>query len=336
MRKIKLNKNLNIIAVSVLLASVLSACSASDSGSAPIVAKFSHAMSASTPYQRGALKFKELVEERTNGQIKIEVYPNSQLGADREILESLQLGTVEFAANSSGLLKQAFGIDSDVFCLPFLAESPEEYFKLVDSEMAKEVFAPTKENGVEIITSFTAGFRQLSNNKRPINTLEDCTGLKIRTPEADIYLESMRALGIDPVPMAYSETFTAMQTGVVDGQDLPIANFAESGSAEVQKYFAIINYMNDPIVIAASSRFMDKLTVEQQEIVRQAAVEAAEFERNYVLENEQALLQRCIDDWGLEVTYPDIEPFRDAVQSVWANYPNQEILVRVKEQMNIQ
>lgn len=297
----------------------------------PIVAKLSHSLSTTSQYQAGAERFKELVEERTGGAIKIEIYPNNQLGAERECFEGQNLGTIEFALGTGAVLGQVCNIDSDIFSLPWLTSSEDDFFALMDSDLADEICAGSSAYGIEVMTAYNAGFRQLSNSKRPVNSIDDVKGLKIRCPESDMYIKTMEAIGISPTPLAWSDVFSSLQTGMIDGQETPVMVFCTNGLPEVQPYLAITNYMNDPILFTVSNSFMEKLTEEQREIVRAAAQESAEYERQYVRDNEQELLTQAIEDWGLEVTYPDVAPFQEAVKSVHESYKNQELLARVNE-----
>lgn len=298
---------------------------------AAITAKLSHSLSNTSQYQAGAEEFKKLVEEKTNGAVKIDIYPNNQLGAERESFEGLKLGTIELACGIASVMGQVTGLNGDVFSLPWLADNEKDFFKLMDSDLTKEILAPTKDSGFEVMAAYNAGFRQLSNSKHPVNSLADVKGLKIRCPESDMYMNTMKALGISASPLAWSEVFTSLQTGVIDGQETPVVVFCTSGLPEVQKYLAITNYMNDPVLFCASNIFMGQLSPEQQSIVRSAAMESALFERKFVADNEQTLLDKAVADFGLEVTYPDTAPFKEAVKSVHTSYKDQELLKKIND-----
>ena len=306
-----------------------SAQAAGENGGGVIVAKFAHALSPQSPYQTGAEKFKELVEEKTGGKVVIKIYPNGQLGAERDLFEGLKLGTVEFAVGGMGVLSQAYEPKLEVFGLPFMFESREEVYEVLDGPVGQELYKPLLENQIEIVGNFEAGFRQLSNSKRPVNSINDVKGLKIRTPEGSVYINTWNALGASPTPIAWNELYSALQTGVVDGAEVPISNFATSGFGEVQKYYGWINYMYDSIPFGASKSFMDSLSPELQEAVREAAKEACDFERQTVKEME-AQLQAELEGQGVQFTTPDLEPFRAAVQPIYDNYADKETLGKVQ------
>lgn len=303
---------------------------ASSSQGGTITLKLTHSLSTSSQYQAGAEYFKELVEERSGGQITVEIYPNAQLGAERDTFEALQLGTVDIALGTCGVLGQTFTLDTDVFSLPFLFSDGEALYNLLDSDLATEIFSGTANNGAEVLTCYDSGFRQLSNSIRPINSVADCAGLKIRTPESSMYVDTMEALGISPSTLAWSEVFSALQTHVVDGQETPIAVFTSSGLGEVNQYFAFINYMDDPIAMVASTSFMNKLTDEQQQIIREAAYESAVYERQWLADYEKSCVDSLTADFGVEFTYPDTSEFQALVGGVYDSYQNQELLAKVQ------
>jgi len=249
----------------------------------PIVIKFAHAVSPESHYQVGAEKFKELVEERTNGEILVEIYPSAQLGAEREALEAMTLGNIEVGICIDSVLAQSSGHpEFNVLLMPFLTGNTKELYALWDSDLISEMFEASKDFGVEVLTAYNNGYRNLSNSVRPIESIDDIKGLKVRTPESSLYIDTWNALGAAPSGLAWSEVYSALQTGVFDGQEAPTMVFYTDGIYETQKYVAMLNYMNDPLLVCASTQFMNSLTEEQQEIIRQAAVESAAVERAYL------------------------------------------------------
>jgi tripartite ATP-independent transporter DctP family solute receptor len=335
--KKKMLAKLASLLVIVMLAAIMGGCGsaepaktgdAAQAGDKPIVLKFAHALATTTPYQTGAEWFKKELEARSNGRILVEIYPNGQLGAERDLFEGLKLGTVEIAVGGMGVLAQTYDAKLNVFGLPFVFSTREEVYKVLDGPVGAEMFAPIKSNGVEIVGNFEAGFRQLSNNKRAVNSVEDVKGLKIRTPEGAVYLDTWNAIGASPTPIAWTELFGAMQTGVIDGAEVPISNFASSGFGEVQKHYAWINYMYDPIPMVASSAFLNSLPPDLQKIVRDVCKEACTFERQTVAGME-AKLQTELEAKGMTFTNPDLTGFQKAVQPIYDNYKDQESLKKV-------
>lgn len=300
-----------------------------DSSTEAIHITLTHSLSTDSQYQAGAEEFKRLVEERTDGAIIVDIYPSAQMGAERDTFEGLQLGTISIAIGTASVLGQTFALDTNVFSLPFLFSDSTELYDLLDSDLAKEIFSGTEAYGAEVLTCYDSGFRQLSNSKRPINSVEDCAGLKIRTPESSMYVDTMKALGISATTLAWSEVPSALQTGVVDGQETPLAVFTSSGLGESQKYFAFINYMDDPIAMVASTAFMNRLSEEQQTIIREAAYESAVYERQWLADYEKSCVDSLVEKYGCEFTYPDTSEFQALVGDVYDSYSNQELLQKV-------
>jgi tripartite ATP-independent transporter DctP family solute receptor len=297
-----------------------------------IIAKLSHSLTETSSYQAGAEYFKQLVEEGTEGRVQIEIYPNNQLGAERDSFEGLTIGTIDIAFGTSSVMAQTFSISTDVFGLPFLCQNSDELYALLDSDVAEEIFSATQSVGVEVLTCYDTGFRQLSNNVRPVNTLEDVKGLKIRCPQSEVYTETLSLLGASPTALAWSELFSALQTGVVDGQETGVTITETNGLGEVLKYYAYTNYMDDPIVFAVSDAFMNKLSAEDQQVVREAAYQSAVYERQWLADNEAECAKILADEWGIEFTTPtDLDEWKAAVSSIYEEYADQDTLKKVQD-----
>jgi len=293
--------------------------------------KLAHALAATSPYQVGAEKFKELVEEGSNGRIKVEIYPNGQLGAERDLFEGVQIGTVEMAIGGMSVLSQAYDPKMQVLMMPFLFESRDTLYPILDGEIGTEIFKSVEQNGIEVLGCYEAGFRQISNSVRPINTVEDVAGLKIRTPESQFYKDIWNELKASPTPIAWTEVFSALQTHVVDGAEVPISNFYATNFGEVQPYYAWINYTYEPIPIVISTSFMEKLPTELQELIRNAAIESRDIERQNVIDNEAAQQQELEDNYGVVFTEPELKGFQTAVQSIYDNYEYPDLLKKVQD-----
>jgi TRAP-type C4-dicarboxylate transport system substrate-binding protein len=217
----------------------------------------------------------------------------------------------------------------DVLTLPYITTEAEDLFALMDSELVAEILAPVEDSGIVYVTALANGYRQLTNSKHPINSLEDCQGLKIRCPQAETYTATLQALGAAPASMDVSELFTGLQTGVVDGQEMPFLPTCTRNLGEVQEYFATINYMYDPALLCAGKQFWDSLSDEHRDIIKQASQEAAVYEREILLGVEQEMLEEQDSKYGIEVTTPELGPFIEATADVRASYRDQDILNRV-------
>ncbi len=294
------------------------------------VAKLSHTLSAESQYQNGALFLQQKLDEYSNGRIKLEIYPAAQLGGEKDSAEGLNLGTLEFAIVGSSLLADVYNLPTDVFILPWLYNDSAEAYDLWASDVTAEIFAPLKEHGMEALGFWDSGLRQFSNSKHPINTVADLKDLKFRIPESSVYMQTATALGISPFAMPFADVYSAMQTGVVDGTEAPMANYIVTGFKEVQPYVAIVNYASDPIAVLVSNSFMDKLPADLQEAVRKAVAESVEFEHQWLADYVAANIAD-LETYGIEFTYPDNSTFLEAVKPVYQNYHDQETMMKVLE-----
>lgn len=336
-----MKKIISVLLVCLLLIGALSACGSAKpeapvvetaSGEKPaqetVVAKLAHTAAADGCYQIGAEKFAELVYEKTDGAVKIEVYPNSQLGSDNEIYESLQMSAVQFdIAGFDGM--GAFVPDVKIFNLPFLYSSREEVFSVLDSELFKELTEQYLQYNIRFLGCFDAGFRQLQTTDTAINSIEDLKGLKIRVPEDPAFMSAMEALGAAPTPTAYSECFMSLQSGVIDGIEVPLDVFGGNGFGEVCKYFAYTNYIFNAPALYVADDFYQSLTPEQQQAIQDAAQEAIAYERQWIAENEASVQAQIEEEWGVTFTHPDLAPFQEACATLHSECANPKLLAEI-------
>jgi len=298
-----------------------------------IVAKLGHVLAPNTPFQMGAEKFAELVTKKTNGQVEIQIYPNSQLGADRDLIEGQKMGTIEFALPGTSIFSQ-YEASIAVFGLPFLFKDRAEVYKVLDGPVGQELYGVSEKQNIKVLALFESGFRQLGTTRKAVNSIADLKGLKIRVPQGDLYVKTWKALGVNPTPMAWNELFTALQTGVVDGEEAPLTIFASSGFGEVVKNFAYINYLYDPVMLTVSNKFWTQLTPELQKAIEEAAVEARDYQRKQVQELEKVTEDDLKAKQAVKFTNPDLTPFQDAMKSVYEGYADKETLNKILKALN--
>lgn len=256
------------------------------------------------PQYKGLLRFKEIVEEKTNGQIVVETYHSGQLGDDRTMTEALQLGSQEVTIPSTAPLAN-FVPEYSVFDFPFLFPSEEVADKVLDGEVGQKFLDKLEAQNLVGLAYWENGFRDVTNSKHAVATAADFKGLKLRTMENDLHLEAFRALGANPTPMAFTELFTALQQKTVDGQENPVATIFLQKYYEVQSHVSNTHHIYSPFVFLMSKSFYDGLTEEQQNIVKEAALEAGKYEREL---NREANAQ-YLDDLQKEgMTYTEITP----------------------------
>jgi len=286
-----------------------------------VVLKLGHAVAPEHPYHLGAVRYSDLVAQRTKSKVKIDVYPSTQLGNERDMVEGLQLGTIDLVVTSTGPLggfvPRMFVVD-----LPFLFRDREHAYKVLDGPIGRELLDAFSAKGIKGLAFWENGFRQMTNSVRPIEKPEDLRGIKIRTMENKVHLSAFRAFGASPTPMAWSEVYTALQQKTIDAQENPIAIIYFQKIYEVQKYLALTDHFYSPTPLLMSLKAFNNLPKNFQKIMLDTAMECATFERNLLRDNEAKQLAE-IKAKGMQVTLPNKKPFQDAVVPVYKEFESQ-------------
>ena len=287
----------------------------------PVNLKLGHAVAPEHPYHLGALKFAEWVAQRTGNKVKIDVYPSTQLGNERDMVEGLQLGTIDLVVTSTGpiggFVPKMFVVD-----LPFLFRDREHAYKILDGSIGRDLLEAFSAKGIKGLAFWENGFRQITNNVRPIEKPEDLKGIKIRTMENKVHLASFRAFGASPTPMAWSEVYTALQQKTIDAQENPIAIIYHQKIAEVQKYLTLTGHFYSPTPLLMSLKAFNALPKDIQKIFMDTAIECATYERNLLRDSEAKQISE-LKAKGMQVTTPNKKPFLDAAASVYKEFESQ-------------
>lgn len=282
------------------------------------VYRLGHVVNEKDAFHVAAVKFKELVEKRSHGRIKIQIYPNAQLGDERTLLEELQMGSVDFAIITSGPISN-FAPKFAVVDMPFLFKDAQTAYRILDGPIGKDLLKELEKAHLKGLAFAERGFRNLTNNKRPIYKPSDVKGLKIRVMQNPVYVDTFRALGANAVPMAWGDCLTALQQGTIDGQENPINVIYAFKIYETQKYLAMTRHTYAPAVIMMGLNLWKQFSPADQKLLVQCAQEAAEYERAWDASQEAKQLE-FIKKHGMVVTYPDIKAFRAAVKPVYDKY----------------
>jgi tripartite ATP-independent transporter DctP family solute receptor len=329
-------KKLNFIALALIVVMVLgTACGQTvdnpPTSAEPTVIKLGMTINEQDSFFVCATKFSELVEERTNGAYDIQLFPNSSLGDERTMLESMQMGTLDSGIITSGPFVN-FVPEFGVLDLPFLFPDNASAYKVLDGEIGKEILSKLEDHDLKGLAYAERGFRNLTNSVRPVRTAEDIKDLKIRVMENEVYLSAFKAMDVNAVPMAWTEALTALQQGTIQGQENPVNVIHAYKMWDSQKHVTMTRHAYAAAVITFSEEKFNSLPADVQEIFVQAAQEAAEYERAWVAENEEAQIADLKAN-GMElIEEPDLESFRQAVQAVYEQYPQySEYLTRIKE-----
>lgn len=286
---------------------------------AQVKLKLGHAVSDQHPYHMGALKFKEIVERETNGEVEIALFPNNQLGTgERDLLEGLQLGVVDVYVGSTGPMG-GFEKKFMLFDFPFLFKDKAQAYETLDGKIGTHVMGLLDKIGIKGLAWYENGFRHFTNSKRPVNSPADVKGLKLRTMENKIHMALWKALGADPTPMAWGEVFTALQQGTVDGQENPIPIIYVQKLYEVQKNLALTGHVFSPAMIAIAKAKFDGLSEAHQAVILKAAKESALFQREQITRMEDEEVVK-LKELGMNVTTPDVTPFREATKPVYDQF----------------
>ena len=275
----------------IALCSALLLCVSLSVSADPIIIKFSHVVAPDTPKGRAAEKFKQLAEEMTKGRVKVEVYPNSQLYKDREELEALQLGSVQMLAPSMAKFGPMGVRQFELFDLPFMFPDSTVLHRVMDGDVGRKLFAKLDEKGVTGLAFWDNGFKQMSAN-RPLRTVEDFKGLKMRIQSSKVLEAQMKTLGAIPQVMAFSEVYSALQQGVVDGTENPVSNFYTQKMNEVQKNMTISNHGYLGYAVVTNKQFWDGLPADIRSELTEAMKQATEFERSIAQKDNDDALEK--------------------------------------------
>lgn len=283
---------------------------------ADVTIKLGHIADPKNPYAQGAQKFADLVSEKSGGSVEIQVFPSSQLGNQRDLVEGLTLGTVDMCMTSTAVLGN-FLPKIAVFDLPFIFRDRDHTFKVLDC-IGMDIAKGLEPRGIKVLGFFENGVRNMTNNVRPITKPEDVEGLKIRVMEQPVYIEMIKSLGGNPTPMAFGELFTALQQGVVDGQENPAAHIYTKRFFEVQKYISLTQhtYSAEPMLISMIT--WKKLNADQQKVLQEAASEAKDWQRQLAIDLESGYWDKIRESGKSEILVDvDKDAFKQATKPVW-------------------
>ncbi len=271
------------------------------------------------PYAIAAHYFAEELENAAPGEFDVSFFPNHQLGNDTAMLEGLQFGTMGagvITGTQVGQLETAFQLND----LPFLYANSAQAHKVLDGEVGQELLKRLEAQGIMGLGFAEAGFRHTINNLRPVAKPDDFKGIKLRVQPSDLFIDSFRAIGANPTPMAWSDVFTAVQQGTVDGLEIPLAVIFANKYPEVTDYLSLTSHTYNALALLISKDVFDGLSEELQDAVRDAAKRAIERQRATVAANEKDILQQ-IKDAGMDVNeIEDVEVFRAKVANVYDAY----------------
>ena len=287
----------------------------------PIVIKFSHVVAPETPKGKGASKFKDLAEQYTNGRVKVDVYPNSQLYKDREEVDALQAGAVQMLAPSLAKFGPLGIKEFEVFDLPFILPNKAALRRVTEGDLGKKLFRKLETKGIVGLAYWDNGFKIMSANKA-LTMPEDFRGLKMRIQFSKVLEAQMRALGAIPQVVAFSEVYQAMQTGVVDGSENTPSNIYTQRHYEVQKFATLSNHGFLGYAVITNKKFWDGLPTDVRGQLEKALAEATAYANDIAqAKNDEALaeMKKSGKTTFIELTPDQKAAWRKAVEPVYAD-----------------
>ncbi|MDO9285640.1 MAG: TRAP transporter substrate-binding protein [Aquabacterium sp.] len=252
------------------------------------------------PLELGATKFAELVAAKSGGKLKVNVFAGGTLGGDAANVSALQGGTIELVMLNSGILASQVK-DFEVFDFPFMFANGKEADAVVDGPFGQKLHAKLADKGIIGLAYTELGFRNITNSKKAINTVDDIAGLKLRVIPNAINVDWVKALGANPTPLAFPEVYAALEQKAIDGQENPLNVILANKFAEVQKHLALTNHQYNPQSIIFSKKVWDTLTPEQRKVLQDSATEASKFQRQASRDASATTLD-ALKKAGMQVT----------------------------------
>ena len=269
------------------------------------------------PLVMGLEKFAEIVQAKSGGKIKVNLFPGGVLGGDAPVVSALQGGTIEMASMNSGILASQVK-DFAVFDYPFMFANGKEADAVVDGPFGKKMHAKLEPKGLIGLTYWELGFRSITNSKRPITKVEDMEGLKLRVIPNAINVDWVKALGANPTPLAFPELYAALEQKAIDGQENPISVINANKFFEVQKYVTLTNHQYNPQSVLMSKKFWDSLNPAEQKIITEAAAESTVYQRQQARLQDVTALD-AVKKGGMQVTElsaAELAKFREKMKPV--------------------
>ncbi|MGE6613522.1 TRAP transporter substrate-binding protein [Peribacillus sp. NPDC076916] len=283
-------------------------------------------------HDEGLKKFKEELERLTDGRLSVKLHYNNELGGEREITEGMGINTIDMGLASTGPLG-SFVKDIYMFDLPYLFKDVNHAYAVLDSEIGEELAKKIEEQAnVKVLSWWENGTRHETNSVRAVKTPEDLKGIKHRTQESEVQVDTWRAFGADATPMAWPEVYTGLQQGVIESQENPIPTILDVRFHEVQDYLNLTGHVYSPLPFMMSKQLFDSLSKEEQKAILEAAKLATPAQREASQRLEQEALKQ-LEENGMELVQPDLDAFRKAVEPVyekWAPQINEELIDKVR------
>ncbi|KLU60682.1 sialic acid-binding periplasmic protein SiaP precursor [Peptococcaceae bacterium CEB3] len=294
-----------------------------------MVLKFGELNPKGHPIVQGMQKFADLVKEKTNGRITVQLYPGGTLGNENTEMQSLQMGALDlYRANSMTLAD--FGVKQmAVFSLPYIFSSNEQMWKVLDGSIGQQLLQDVNHANLKMraLAYYGIGSRDLFSSKKPIRTVGDLKGLKVRVPQDEVMMAMVKDLGASPTPTDYNELYSALQSGVVDAAENDPASYMSMSFYEVGKYLTLDQHTDAPGVVLMSQKTWNKLSASDRKIIQESALESSQYERNVDHKAEQAALTAAQAKGVTVIPVPDKTPWQKAMAPLYVKYAQYQTLI---------
>ncbi|MFB5662254.1 DctP family TRAP transporter solute-binding subunit [Alteribacillus sp. HJP-4] len=281
-----------------------------------VTLRLAHTGSDTHQYHIAAEKFKELAEEKTDGSVTIDIHGNANLGSEDEAVEQILDGTLDMTTVAADSSFANTVPEMNVFGIPYIFEDRDHVYSVLDGEIGESLMETVEENNMKGLGFWEVGFRHITNNEKEINTPQDVQGLSIRVQPSKVWEAHMNALGASPTPVDFNELYSALDQGVVDGQENPLPTIDSMKFYEVQDYVTLTSHTYSPAITVASNAAWEKLSEDQQAALEEAVQETTDYQREELAEKEEEIVE-TLEENGVTINEePDREAFREATADV--------------------
>lgn len=306
------------IKLTTLLALFLTCLFFCKDASGPKVMYLGHTLPQTHPVHKGIVEFQKALEKKSNGTLKVKIFPDAQLGSEREVLELLQIGSVAATKVSAATLSN-FVPEYNVLGIPYLFRNKQHQFDVLEGDIGKSILEKGSKFWLRGLCYYDAGSRSFYTSNKPIRTPEDLEGLKIRVMNNQMAINMVNSMGGSATPLAYGELYTAIQQGVVDGAENNPPSFVSSNHYEISKYYTLDQHSSVPDVLLIGTKYWDKLSEQEKIWAQEAADESAQVQKvfwNESVEESMAVAEKA----GVEIINPEKSLFADKSKSVLENF----------------
>ncbi|WP_210619358.1 DctP family TRAP transporter solute-binding subunit [Mammaliicoccus lentus] len=307
-----------IISISFVLILILSGCQNSTekvNGSEEKTIRLAHTGSDTHQYNIASQKFKKLVEEKSDGKMKVNVYGDGSLGNEDELVDQTMTGTIQMTTVAADSSLSNTMPEMNLFGIPYLFDSKKDVYTKLDGKPGKDLLELAKKKDMKGLGYWEVGFRHFTNKKREIKHPEDMENLKLRVQSAKVWNEHLKTLNAIPTPISFSELYSALDQGVVDGQENPLPTIYSQKLFEVQKYISLTNHTYTPAVVLMNDDYYNQLTKKEKQIVNESIVESTDYQRQYIAKQEKKIKKQLKDE-GMIITNVNRDEFKNKTKHV--------------------